>query len=226
VTALDRDSRVLPIDTVIHQIQARAAARPHLPGNESGIFCENGGRFYVDRGHHPEYAAPETTTPWEAVRYSFAGDRLMAQLAHEVACADSRISTLIVRKGNVDYATGTTWASHENYLHRCDPARLRQALIPHLASRMVFTGAGGYDPFTACPRFVLSPRAMFVRRLVDSSVAREIALVDDRAQPHCTGFYRQHIMCGDANQSQLAMLLRIGTTALVMALIDANCLRD
>lgn len=227
VTALGRDGRVLPIDMVIREIQARAAARPHLAGNESGIFVENGGRFYVDRGHHPEYAAPESTSPWEAVRYSFAGDRLMAQLADEVARNDSRIGTLTVRKGNVDYATGATWASHENFLHRCDPARLRPALIPHLASRIVFTGAGGYDPFTtACPRFVLSPRAMFVRRLVDSSVTREIALVDDRAQPHCTGYYRQHIMCGDANLSQLAMLLRIGTTALVVALIDADCVRD
>ena len=227
VTALDRDGRILPIDAVVHEIQARAAARPHLAGNESGIFFGNGGRFYVDRGHHPEYAAPETTTPWEAVRYSFAGDRLMAQLADEVAAEDSRICTLTVRKGNVDYVTGATWASHENFLHRCDPARLRPALIPHLVSRIVFTGGGGYDPFTtACPRFVLSPRAMFVRRLVDSSVTREIALVDDRAQPHCSGFYRQHIMCGDANQSQLTMLLRIGTTALVVALIDANCVRD
>jgi proteasome accessory factor A len=151
----------------------------------------------------------------------------MAQLAHEVAGEDFRIATLTVRKGNVDYLTGASWASHENYLHRRDPVYLRPALIPHLVSRILFTGSGGYDPFTtACPRFVLSPRALFVRRLVASSATREIALVDDRAQPHCNGFHRQHIMCGDANQSQLAMLLRIGTTALVVALIDANCARD
>ena len=64
VTAFDRDGRVLPVPSIAARIVQHAAIRPHLPGAESGIFLTNGGRFYLDAGHHPEYAAPETANPW------------------------------------------------------------------------------------------------------------------------------------------------------------------
>lgn len=223
VTALDRDSCVLPVANITAHLLQRAAVRPHLLGAESGIFLMNGGRFYLDAGHHPEYAAPETTNPWDAVRYALAGDRLVSLLAHEVSGENAQIANLVLRKGNIDYASRTTWGSHENYLHRRPPGELRAALVPHLISRIVFTGSGGFDPGVSThPRFLLSPRASFVKLAVGTSAPGEFALVDDRVQPHCTGYHRQHVICGDANQSHLAMLLRIGTTALVVALIDAG----
>ena len=227
VTAVGRDESVLPPSWLGEQLSARAAEHPHLVGNESGVFLPNGGRFYIDTGHHPEYASPETTNPWDAVRYALAGDRFVSQLAQEVGRAESRIARMTVRKGNVDYASGVTWGSHENYLHRRPPAALRPALVPHLVSRLVFTGAGGFDPFErGHPQFVLSPRALFIRRPIGSSAADGRALVDDRSQPHCAGYSRQHLMCGDALQSHLATFLRIGTTALVVALVDAGCASD
>src|SRR5262245_59470246 len=142
VTALDRDGCVLPVCEVTQRILQRAGARPHLTGAESGIFLRNGARFYVDAGHHPEYAAPETANPWDAVCYSLAGDRLVARFAREVSCEEPRIASLVVRKGNIDYACSTTWGSHENYLHRRSPDEVRSALVSHLVSRIVFTGSG------------------------------------------------------------------------------------
>lgn len=222
-------------DSAVKRIYHRAAARRHLPGIESGIFLTNGGRFYIDGGSHPEYAAPETTNPWDGVRYAVAGDRHIWQLADEVA-RESPMSSgglepigrrLVVRKGNVDYASRTTWASHENYLHRCLPATLRPALVSHLVSRIIFTGSGGFDPSGwSRPPFVLSPRALFIRAVIAQSSQSGLALVDERNQPHCQGFFRQHVMCADATQSHLATFLRIGTTALVVALIDAGCIAD
>jgi proteasome accessory factor A len=223
VNAFAGDGRPLPANPVVNEFLTRAAARPSLPGSESGVFLANGARFYLDGGH-PEYASPETTNPWDAVRYSLAGDALMLQLAEEVPRAQPDIARLVVRKGNVDYAGQTTFGSHENYLHRCPSVRLRPALVPHLVSRIVLTGGGGFDPFeTSRARFVLSPRALFLTRQIAVSVLGGRALVDERDQPHCAGFSRQHLTCGDANRSHLSLFLRIGTTALVVALIDAGC---
>ena len=226
VTALGRDGRLLPTEDVADRLWARAGARPSLLAWESGLFLSSGARFYID-GSHPEYASPETVNPWEAVRYALAGDRLMAELAHEVASDDPDIASIVVGKGNIDYSGPATFGSHENYLHRRHPDELRPALVPHLVSRVVMTGAGGFDPFNRKrAQFLLSPRATFIRRLIGSSTLQGLALVDNRAQPHCTGFHRQHLMCGDANQSHLSLLLRFGTTALVVALIDAGCEDD
>ena len=224
ITALDHEDGVLASSGIARQFHERAAARPHLPGCESGIFlASNGARFYIDAGDHPEYASAEASNPWEALRSTLAGDRLMSGLAREVSERDPKIASLVVRKGNVDLASDATWGNHESYLHRCPPDALRHTLVPHLVSRITFTGSGGFDAIAGTGlRFVLSPRARFVRRVVAHSAPGEIALVDCRAQPHCTGFHRQHVMCGDANQSHLSMLLRLGTSALVVALIDAG----
>lgn len=223
VTALDDAGAVLEVHGVAEGIFERATARPSLAGEESGVFLSNGARFYIDVGSHPEYASPETTNPWDAVRYALAGDRLTSEFAREAARCDPRVATLVVRKGNVDYAGQTTFGSHENYLHQRPPDALRPALVPHLVSRIVITGGGGFDPFNRKrARFVLSPRALFIRSLTNRSPIGEMPLVDDRAQPHATGYFRQHLVCADANRSHVSMFLRVGTTALVVALIDAG----
>ena len=61
----------------------RAAARPDMLTDEPqlnivNVIAPNGGRMYVDHAH-PEYSAPETTDPFEAVRYDHAGDLLMGR---------------------------------------------------------------------------------------------------------------------------------------------------
>ena len=59
----------------------RAAARPDMLTdapqlNITNVIAPNGGRVYVDHAH-PEYSAPETTDPFEAVRYDHAGALIM-----------------------------------------------------------------------------------------------------------------------------------------------------
>ncbi len=41
----------------------------------AGEFLGNGGRFYIDRGAHPEYATPECSSIREVVAHEKAGDR-------------------------------------------------------------------------------------------------------------------------------------------------------
>jgi proteasome accessory factor A len=236
VTAFTGCGAIVPPGEVVTHLLARGATRPHLRGNGPGIWLTNGSRLYPDVGNHPEFCTPETTNPRDGVRYALAGDRLMTRLVEEVAATLPAIDRIVLRKSNVDYAgAGVTWASHENYLYKQAPAFVRAELLPHLVSRIIFTGSGGFDPLSAgLPRFVLSPRALFMRQGVAlSSVEGGRALVDERERPYCAGFHRQHLTCGDSLRSHLASFLRLGTTALVVGLIemglnqnDAVCLAD
>jgi proteasome accessory factor A len=147
---------------------ARAESGPHMPGVESGMFLPNGGRFYVDLSH-PEWASPECTNPWDAVRHGLAGDLFLSRLAADLVRKNTLVADLAVRKGNIDYLSKVTWGNHENYLLRRNPRAVRPGLVSHLVTRIVMTGAGGFDPFdTRCPSFVLSPRALFLRRGIGS----------------------------------------------------------
>ncbi len=219
-TAFDGRGELMPPDVVAVALTRRAEMRPHVDGAESGVFFPNGARFYID-GSHPEYATAEAFDVGAAVCHALAGDRLLIQLAQEVADADG--IRAVVRKGSVDYAdTPVTWGNHENYLCHVSPDEWRPRLIPHLVSRIIFTGSGGFDPYdTQRLRFVLSPRALFTRQAVAlATVDGGLTLVDERRQPLCEGFHRLHIICGDALRSDLASFLRLGTTALVVALIE------
>ena len=57
-----------------------------------------------------------------------------------------RIAETVILRCNVDYSgSGSTWGCHESYLHRCSPRLLPAALLPHLVSRVIYTGAGGFE---------------------------------------------------------------------------------
>ena len=141
----------------------------HLPGgNEKGIFIASGGRFYIDAGAHPELTTPECPNPWDVARYIKAGERLLVDLVDKVMAATPSISQLALYRGNVDYSgTGKTWGCHESYLHRCaDIELMRRQLVPHLVSRIIYTGPGGFNPLSTGISFLLSPRAVYLRREV------------------------------------------------------------
>ena len=61
----------------------RASAHPDLLTdapqlNITNVIAVNGGRVYVDHAH-PEYSAPETDDPFDAVLYDHAGDLIMRE---------------------------------------------------------------------------------------------------------------------------------------------------
>lgn len=95
----------------------RAAARPDMLTdapqlNITNVIAPNGGRVYVDHAH-PEYSAPETTDPFEAVRYDHAGDLIM-QAATERARTQTS-TPIALHRNNVD-GKGSCWGTHENYM--------------------------------------------------------------------------------------------------------------
>lgn len=195
-------------------------ARSQVPS--MGEFLANGGRLYVD-GDYPEFATPECADPREVVRYIRAGDRILAAAASHPRLT-RRFGPTLVFRGNVDYAGGSTWGGHESYLHRgVDESTMRHDLIPHLVSRVVFTGAGGFDPHSDGLRFSLSPRAAHFVNGVSRSARSGRGIFNSRNEPLAAwGYGRLHVICGDSLCSDRATWLKLGSTALVVALIEAG----
>jgi len=196
----------------------------HLPGTRSDLFLANGSRLYVDCGGHPELATPECTNPWQAVRYCLAGDRIMGQIAANLDAGQPQPVAGWLSKCNVDYSDAkTTWGCHHSFLYRCQQADLFKQLIPHLISRIVYSGAGGWHPFSNGLQFTLSPRTHYLNMVIsqDGFYGRGILNTRDESLS-ADGNKRLHLQCGDSLESQTAIFLAMGTTALVVALTHAG----
>ncbi len=213
-------------EDVAEDIVHLAAQAPHVPGlHSSGIFLANGSRLYVDCGAHPELATPECANPWDICRYMQAGDHMLAGLAEEARKRDGSIAHAMILKGNVDYTARTTWGCHESYLHRSIlQSSLARQIIPHLVSRIVFSGAGGFDCFSPGITFMISPRVAHLRNVVSGeSTGGSRGIFHTRNEPlSANGYGRLHILCGESLCGHTGAWLKVSTTALAVALIDAG----
>jgi proteasome accessory factor A len=211
-----------PAHVAFAMLDLARARVAHLAGPRDDLFLQNGGRFYIDCGGHPEFATPECLDPGDAVRYVRAGDRLMAMLADTIErhwWPGARVS---VFRSNVDYSNAhATWGCHESYLYRGARANLASSLLPHLISRVVFTGAGGLAMTHEGPRFTLSPRAAFFAAIDSTDSVWNRGILNGRDEPLASLPYRRlHVTFGESLASDTALWLKIGTTALVVALAD------
>jgi hypothetical protein len=190
--------------------------------SKRGRFLSNGGLLYLDAGLHIEWATPECTSPFDVVRYLKAGDRIVHDLAmsFKEQWRIPPVSDVFCSRVNVDYLSRTLWAAHESYMHDVPPDQLPAELIPFLASR-VFLGAGGWDCMSPGLRFTRSPRAHFMTALSDhdSQYIRPLFHTKNEALSR-TGSHRLHVASSESLCSETANVLRFGTTALVLALLE------
>ena len=134
-------------------------------------------------------------------------------------------------KNNTDNK-GASYGAHENYLCRRDTpfASLVRHLVPFFVTRQVVCGAGrvglGQDGRTA--GFQISQRADFFEVEVGLETTLKRPIVNTRDEPHADAdrYRRLHVIIGDANMSEISTYLKVGTTALVLAMIEANFLAD
>lgn len=191
----------------------------------ANMILPNGARFYVDHAH-PEYSAPEVTDPLDAVIWDKAGERIMeaaADMASEVPGAPR----FQLYKNNID-GKGASYGTHENYL--CDRAtpfeHIVSGLTPFFASRQVFTGSGrvGIGQTGKDPGFQLSQRADYIEVEVGLETTLCRGIINTRDEPHANPdrWRRLHVIIGDANLAETATYLKIGTTALVLDVIEAG----
>jgi proteasome accessory factor A len=218
-----RGTRIEQDDLMQRLMDRAVAAWPHLPARtETGIYLPNGGRLYVDTGGHLEFSTPECTSPVELVRHVAAGDEMVLALATGLAARDGDIAEVAVLRSNVDYASGNTWGCHESYLHTVPDEALSPLLLPLLCSRVVL-GAGGFDVRAPGIRFVLSPRAPFIECARSASSVSARGLHHVKEEPLAGhGFRRLHLICGESLVSEFGTYVKVGTTALAIAMVEAG----
>lgn len=232
----------------LFQAQQRGVLDLHHRGHDeppgNGGFLTNAGRIYLDMGHL-EFASPECGSLVDLVAADRAGDQLLHRALEELGLSEG-VSLI---KNNVDHETDATFGSHENYLvSRRFPFSRRGLglLIPFLVTRQVFTGAGrvgaagiqeawvqrgqlivprgGARPLGDADEvaFQLSQRSDYIVNDFFEWVQGNRAIVNTRDEPLAdpNQFRRIHLLLGDSNMAEFATALKLGTTSLVLQLIE------
>jgi len=196
---------------------------PHLPGRCGlHLYLANGSLVYPDVGH-PELATAESPSPVALLQSLRAGETMLAGVAEELE-SRAGISKVSLYRTNVDYSSiGTTWGCHESYLSRRSPADFAPSVVDHLVSRLIYTGSGGFNNRSYGAAFVLSPRAAHLHTKIGGDSRGSRAIFSLRDEPLSKErYHRVHLICGEPNCSELSTYLKVGTTALVIAMADAN----
>ncbi len=202
---------------------ARSLAEEYEDPGAANVILTNGARLYVDHAH-PEYSSPEVTNPLDAVRWDRAGELVMLASVRALASTPA-LPDVALYKNNVD-GKGATYGTHENFLvERSVPfVDLAARLTPFLVTRQVFTGAGrvGIGQRGEEAGFQLSQRADYMEAEVGLETTLRRPIVNTRDEPHADPdkWRRLHVIIGDANQLEVATYLKLGTTSLVLWLIE------
>ena len=189
----------------------------------ANVILTNGARLYVDHAH-PEYSAPEVTNPLDGVLWDKAGERVMAEAARRAATVPGSWPIQLY-KNNTDNK-GASYGCHENYLiARATPfSEIVRHLTPFFVSRQVFCGAGrvGIGADGRGEGFQISQRADFFEVEVGLETTLKRPIINTRDEPHADPdkYRRLHVIIGDANMSEISTYLKLGTTALVLAMIE------
>ncbi len=210
---------------LLHRMLGAVRERfPSIPDLYTGMFLPNGARLYIDTGLHPEYATPECVNPEETVAYVLAGDSILRDIAVSLEQGSSDVKEVLLFRTNVDYGgTYATWGCHESYLHSADPSALATQIIPHLVSRLIYTGAGGFNPLSKGMEFSVSPRVAHLKHVSSAESTHNRGIFHTKNETLAArGYNRLHILCGESLCSHTATWLKIGTTALVVAMIEGG----
>ncbi|HEY3437049.1 MAG TPA: depupylase/deamidase Dop [Actinotalea sp.] len=202
----------------------RPATEEYDDPSAATTILTNGARLYVDHAH-PEYSSPEVTNPRDAVVWDKAGEQVMLAAVRLLA-VNPTLPDVVLYKNNVD-GKGASYGTHENYLVDRDVPfdALVAALTPFLVTRQVFTGAGrvGLGATGQGSGFQLSQRADYIEAEVGLETTLRRPIVNTRDEPHADRlrWRRLHLIIGDATMLEVATYLRLGTTSLVLWMIEA-----
>jgi len=206
-----------------------SAGEPEDDLGLANVILTNGARLYVDHAH-PEYSTPEVTNPLDLVLWDKAGERVM-ELAATRALEVPGTAPLQLYKNNTDNK-GASYGTHENYLMaRQTPfAEIVRHLTPFFVSRQVIVGAGrvGIGQEGREHGFQISQRADFFEVEVGLETTLKRPIINTRDEPHADPekYRRLHVIIGDANLSETATYLKVGTTNLVLAMVEDGWLRS
>lgn len=201
-------------------------------------LLKNGARFYVDHAH-PEFATPECATIRDLIACDKAGERILELSGKQLNLTFPRSERIQIFKNNTDYK-GNSYGCHENYLM---DTRAFQRLFPYasifpeytlkyvisfLITRQIYCGAGkvGSESGSQSVNYQISQRADFFGSIFGTNTTANRPLINTRDEPHADRkrFRRLHLILGDANMSEYSTFLKIGTTQLVLKMVEDDLL--
>ena len=202
------------------------ALPPEVESHLVNAVLTNGARYYVDHAH-PEMSTPECTNARDVVIFDRSAELVLQRsmvAANRVLPPDQEI---VVYKNNSD-GKGNSYGCHENYLVDRNLAfgEIVHGITPHFITRQIFCGSGkvgseiGADPDLV--PFQLTQRADFFEEEVGLETTLKRPIINTRDEPHAdpVKYRRLHVIVGDANMSETATFLKVGTTALVLAMME------
>jgi proteasome accessory factor A len=222
----------------------------HAPGKyglyNGRLWLSNGGCLYGDM-EKLEWASPECRRIRDVVSYNKAGERLATRVSGTYSHEDE-IRHFYFFKTNVapahtdsDAVTAerVSFGCHENYMIHCSVAPnvnlgLYMPLVPFLVTRLVYGGAGWW-PNGYTEGFSRSQRAHVINLLsnVTATASGGRSILNTRNESFIElpkgsiiPSTRFHLVLGDANMLEYALFLKVGATALVIALLEEGILPD
>ncbi|HYI44602.1 MAG TPA: depupylase/deamidase Dop [Actinomycetota bacterium] len=210
----------------------RPAAEPSAE-DDSGlvnVILPNGSRYYVDHAH-PEYSSPECLDARSVVIWDKAGERILEASIHAAQAIVAEGERVFIYKNNSD-GKGNSYGCHENYLvsRQVPFPQLVKHLTPFFVSRQVFTGSGkvGAENGAETVDYQISQRADFFEVEVGLETTFKRPIINTRDEPHADPerYRRLHVIVGDANMAELSTYLKVGTTSLLLKMIEDDFIND
>lgn len=210
----------------------------------------NGFRVYDDMSHL-ELSSPSYNRPLEALVY----DRVAELFAYTaIKGLDSYFKGISIYKNNVSNIRqsggwkAVSYSTHSSILmdrNVCNPdvwGRLEEALVPFMVTRIPLIGGGDYVPCNADGkltrpgktlngdrlRFVISPRAAFIKRISSNDTVDARGLLNQRDDPHAdpTKYWRLHDINWEGLRSPFQVYLRDCLETLVMTAYEWGYLEN
>jgi proteasome accessory factor PafA2 len=203
------------------------ASPPEVETHLVNTVLTNGARYYVDHAH-PEISTPECVDAREIVVWDRAAEQIIVASMEAARSMLPPEQEIVVHKNNSD-GKGNSYGCHENYLmDRTVPfGRVVAGITPFFVTRQLFAGAGkvGCEAAGLSGKdvpFQISQRADFFEEEVGLETTLKRPIVNTRDEPHCDAqkYRRLHVILGDANLSEISTFLKVGTTAIVLSMIE------
>jgi proteasome accessory factor A len=193
---------------------------PEVETHLVNAVLTNGARYYVDHAH-PELSTPECADARSVVVFDRAAEQILIEsmdAARRVLPEGRRSSS--TRTTRTARATATAATRTTSWIASCRSGRIVSHVTPHFITRQIFTGAGKVGTEASGLNhldvpFQLTQRADFFEEEVGLETTLKRPIVNTRDEPHCDAskYRRLHVIVGDANLSEVATFLKVGTTA-------------
>jgi len=193
----------------------------------ANVILTNGARLYVDHAH-PEYSSPEVSDALAGTLWDKAGELIMSTAAQRAANMPGG-QRLNLYKNNTDNK-GASYGTHENYLmERSTPfTSIVRHLTPFFVTRQIMCGQGrvGLGQQGREAGYQISQRADFFEVEVGLETTLKRPIINTRDEPHADAekYRRLHVIIGDANLAEISTFLKLGTTSIVLAMIEQKFL--